>query len=154
VIPIHLPPLRDFPEDIPLLATTFVERANARYGKRCQLAVSTLAVLQAYAWPGNVRQLENVAQRLVLTSPSLAILPQHLPENVRRDTSPLVLNAAQAFDQPLPADGIDLPRVLGEIERRVIEQAIALAEGNKSRAAALLHVSRTTLLDKLKRWDG
>ena len=152
VIPIHLPPLRERREDIPLLVHHFVEHfGRAADPPRMDVTVSqeAMRLLMAYDWPGNIRQLENVVERALALSPGRtqidrAVLPPELLQ------APSALEpAAGAF----PDDGLDFTAVVGKIERDLISRALERASGNKLQAARLLNLKRTTLVEKLKRLE-
>jgi DNA-binding NtrC family response regulator len=147
VIPIELPPLRDRREDIALLAEHFRKEFNAR---DCRLVPGftpeVLSRLQAHDWPGNVRQLENAIERLVLLAGNRTITLDDLPPNLRGD---VVDVSAGRLD--LPPSGVDLRMLLSQLEDRFIKQALARTGGNRNRAAELLGMNRTTLVEKLRR---
>ncbi len=143
VVPIHLPPLRERWQDIPLLVEHFLEkicRAEGMAPKRVYR--ETLEVLQRYAWPGNVRQLENMVERAVILSGDRAELyPQDfaLPKAAREEGVVAV-----------PETGMDLQATVERLERTLIEQALRRTGGNKSQAADMLGLKRTTLTAKMK----
>lgn len=145
VIPIQLPPLRDRREDIPLLVKHFLVKFGE--GRTIQAAQSTMRALMAYNWPGNVRQLENAIERAVALSAGRDELDDRdLPPEIRTaapDTSPV--------PQEFPEDGLDLPAHLCSIERDFIDRALSRTQGNRNKAADLLRIKRTTLVEKLKR---
>jgi len=147
VLRIHIPPLRERPEDLDALVGALLERAMKRSGRRLTLAPEALAELRARRWPGNVRELENAIERAVVLSPDSVIRPE-------------------AFGSPLPhrvgAALGDVPRHAGETlarlkdavegaERSVIQQALAAAGGNRAQAAELLGISQRNLFYKLKK---
>jgi len=145
VIPVHIAPLRERIEDIPLLVQTFVEK----FAPDREVTVSQDAMrrLMAYGWPGNVRQLENAIERAIAVSgsrPQIEVgdLPADLQATGEALTKPVV---------ELPAGGIDLPVLIAQIEKDMIERALARTEQNKGAAARLLGLKRTTLVEKLKR---
>jgi DNA-binding NtrC family response regulator len=145
VIPVQIPPLRDRKEDIPLLVQHFFDK----YRGADILTVSQEAMrrLMSYQWPGNVRQLENAIERAVAfsagrTQIDAADLP---PEMVRPEPVPIAASVT------LPEDGLDLPGFIESIERDLIERSLERTGGNKGRAARLLNLKRTTLVEKLKR---
>ncbi|MGE3840709.1 MAG: sigma-54-dependent transcriptional regulator [Vicinamibacterales bacterium] len=152
VIPVKLPPLRERREDIPLLVHHFMER----YGRdavppRAGVTMSQDAMrrMMAYDWPGNVRQLENVIERALALSPGKSQLDVTVLPMDMQDRSPTY----EPGLLPLPEEGLDLDAVIGGIERDLIARAIERASGNKSLAAELLKLKRTTLVEKLKRFD-
>lgn len=141
VIPLQLPPLRERVEDILPLAKHFL----AKYCKEMQrrnmsLASDTLEALESYQWPGNVRELENVMERVAALTEDDTVTVQDLPHNIREEGL-----------TRLTGRGVDLVKVLAEIERGMIRDALALSDGVKARAAALLNLNRTTLVEKMRR---
>jgi DNA-binding NtrC family response regulator len=138
VLTIHLPPLRERVEDIPLLAESFLQRFAAKYGKGViRLDRRAMAALSGYGWPGNVRELKHVIERAALTCPVEEIRLEHLGLGTDRGpTAPVVRSRPAA-----PRDGM----TLAEMERAMIEQALRDAGGNQVRAAKLLGISRDTL---------
>ncbi len=132
VIPVHLPPLRERPEDIPLLAEHFVAKFSQQMGKKVTgLSAAALRLLQAYSWPGNVRELENAIERAVALEQGPTITAESLQ---------LGTPGAGRID-PLPEAGFDLERHVQEIEREYIQEALRRAGGVKVKAADLLGMS-------------
>jgi DNA-binding NtrC family response regulator len=150
VIPVRLPALRDRRDDIPLLVQHFLERfCRDLVPARPTMTVSQQAMrtLMAYAWPGNVRQLENVLERAVALSggrPQIEIAD--LPPDVQEAG-----DVGSAGDLTLPEEGLDFQQFVSNIERQLILQSLQRTGGNKGRAAQLLNLKRTTLVEKLKR---
>lgn len=150
VIPLRLPPLRDRPEDIPVLAAYFLEGINRRLGRRVTLSDGAISLMRLYEWPGNVREMENLVERLVVMSKGDVISETELPARMRTvDGGAGLVDASAA----LARGAIDLQGTMEAIERSLIEQAVRQAAGNKTRAAELLGLSRTTLIDKMKRLE-
>jgi len=147
VLPLKLPALRDRHEDIPILAAHFLEEINRRLGREVTISQDALTLMQFYDWPGNVREMENLIERLVVMSKGDVISASDLPSRMQADRGPGLVEASVA----LTRGAINLPTTLEGIERSLIEQALRQSEGNKTRAAVLLGVSRTTLIDKMKR---
>jgi two-component system response regulator AtoC len=150
VIPIHLPPLRERLEDIPLLVQSFLEKIGSKQlPPRTDVVFSQEALrkMMGFSWPGNVRQLENIIERtLALTPGSTQIDVSDLPDEVqqsRSETTPV--------DIELPPEGIDLRKHLNTIEREIIRRSLDRTNGNKNKAARLLKIKRTTLIEKAKR---
>jgi two-component system response regulator PilR (NtrC family) len=141
VIPVHLPPLRERREDIPLLAEHFVEKFSRQMGKAIGgISGDALKALEEYSWPGNIRELENAMERAVALERSPTILPESLPAQVHTG----VLAPAAALGplrEPLPEGGFDLERHVQEIEREYIAEALRRAGGVKVRAAELVGMS-------------
>ncbi len=147
VVPITLPALRERAEDVPSLCQHFLASANRRTKRNVAISEAALVALQLYDWPGNVRELENLVERLVILNRSDVVGVEDLPRNLRTPAADL----AATVTSDSPAEGIDLPATLARIEVVLIERAMRAANGNKTRAAELLGLSRTTLFDKLKR---
>jgi DNA-binding NtrC family response regulator len=145
VIPIELPPLRDRRDDIPLLVKHFLDKFSP--DTELLVAQTTMRALMAYHWPGNVRQLENAVERAVALSAGrqdiqIADLPPEVQALPQTATPPMV---------EFPEDGLDLPRYLASIERDLIQRALERTGNNRNKAADLLRIKRTTLVEKLKR---
>jgi DNA-binding NtrC family response regulator len=154
VIHIELPALRDRPEDIEPLSKHFLNTSVARTGRLDVVGFTSQAmdVLLAHSWPGNVRSLENTVERAVLLTPGPLVTPEDLPERMRQATSAVVPVAQQASaSDPLPEKGIDLRAVVEHYENDLILQALERTGRNKNRAAQLLGLNRTTLVEMLKR---
>jgi DNA-binding NtrC family response regulator len=151
VFPITVPPLRDRPGDIPVLARYFVERF-CRELKKKPLTMSPGAAEQllAYRWPGNVRELQNCIERAVILADGDSILPRHL--NLSFAEEPSAEEATSPWSQiDLSGPLTDVTRrVVAEVEKRKIEEALREADNNKGRTAELLQISYKTLLAKLK----
>jgi DNA-binding NtrC family response regulator len=142
VITMHLPPLRERAEDIPLLAEHFLGRFAARRGRRPPaLSDEALHAIQAYDWPGNARELENALERAAVLSPSGEVGVEALPTRV---------TAARA--QPLVADRLPPNPSLEIIERAYIHWVLQAEGGNRSRAAEILGIDPSTLYRKLARY--
>ena len=147
VIPMEIPPLRERPEDIPILADHFRRTANAR--RSCNVpafAPEVLVRLGACPWPGNVRQMGSTVDRLVATAKDRPVTTSDLPASLRTDVGELSPSLVD-----LPPNGVDLRLLLSQLEDRLIEQALQRTGGNKNRAAELLGMNRTTLVEKLRR---
>jgi len=153
VIPVRIPPLRERKEDIPLLVQHFLEKFRrddpSGNGARPPLTVSQEAMrrLMSYAWPGNVRQLENAVERAVAFGAGRSQIDVvDLPPEVQQAQEAVV-----PTDVALPEEGLDLDSFVSKIERELIHLSLARTGGNKGQAAKLLHLKRTTLVEKLKR---
>jgi two-component system NtrC family response regulator len=206
VVPVELPALRERPSDVPQLVRHFIERARERRGRAVTgITEEALAALCAYRWPGNVRQLENTVERMVLLRGEGVIELEDVPERIRnagtsgRESTPVEPPApvhgrwmepgrasstgtrpamgasfvervcdvyptasqatsampqgalGDAFEPVLPAGGIDLRDAVDRFETALIRQALERAGWNKNRAAAMLQMNRTTLVEKLKK---
>jgi DNA-binding NtrC family response regulator len=145
VIPVHIPPLRERREDIPILAKHFLEKYSA--GNRMQVSQGAMRAMMAFYWPGNVRQLENAIERAVtLGAGRSEIDVQDLPPEIQAIPEP---TAAPFVD--FPDSGLDLPAYLAAIERDLIRRSLDRTGGNRNKAAEMLRIKRTTLVEKLKR---
>ena len=145
VIPIQLPPLRERRDDIPVLVKHFLEKFSP--GASMQVSQAAMRALMAYHWPGNVRQLENAIERAVaLSAGRRDIDSADLPAEVQT-----IPQAAATPIVDFPDEGLDLPAYLLAIERDLIHQSLDRTGGNRNRAAELLRIKRTTLVEKLKR---
>ena len=141
VVPIMVPPLNRRREDIPLLVEHFLKKycdQNEREPK--YISANSLGLLMNYSWPGNVRELENVIERAVLMSSGSEINPEVYPAETDGEDNPLPLHQATR-------------EVTENVERQKIMEALQKAEGNRSRAARLLGISRATLYEKLKTYN-
>ena len=140
VITIHIPPLRERVEDIPLLTRQFIERISAELGKEVvDISDASLRLLAGYEWPGNVRELENAVER--------AIVVAREPVLQEEDFAFLVQQQEERAGWRAPPD-----MTLREIEQRVIETALRRSVGNVKAAAQALGIDRSTLYDKIKRY--
>ena len=148
VIPIHLPPLRDRREDIPLLIAHFIKKLSNEIGRPVRgVAPDALAVLEQYHWPGNIRELENVVERAIVLGSSELLEADGLPAGLRqpRDRHDVPLE--------LPAEGIDLEAMLDRIEHRYMQLALERVGGVQTRAAELLRVSFRQFRYKLQKFQ-
>ncbi len=144
VVTVALPPLRDRPEDVPDLAEAYLARLARSLGRRVRaIHPEAMEALRAYPWPGNVRELVNVIEQAVNLARGDLVLPEHLPEAVRR-----ALPGAQAAPAG-PGEGV-VP--LSSLEKWAIEQAIVRYRGNLTRVAKALGIGRNTLYDKIRRY--
>lgn len=147
VIPLHLPPLRDRREDILPLVNHFLDKFRHLMGRPfISLDKLALDALERYHWPGNVRELENLVERVVALTEGDAITLDDLPAEIvdqGRGPSGLCLD--------LTPQGMDMPGVIADLERKLIARALELGGGVKTKAAALLSLNRTTLVEKMRR---
>ena len=138
VVTLHVPPLRERPEDIPVLARHFLARAAQRFGVApVRVTNELLARLESYPWPGNVRELENALESAVALSPDGAIELIHLPDPATPGAQP----APTRFKEKVAA-----------YERGLIVAALEAAKGNQREAARLLEMGRATLQDKMRKY--
>jgi two-component system response regulator PilR (NtrC family) len=146
VIPVHLPPLRDRREDIPLLVAHFVKKLAREVGRPVRGATpEAVAILEQYHWPGNIRELENVVERAMVLGSSEMLDVDALPTTVRQPRS------REDLAVELPAEGLDLEATLDRIERRYMQLALDRVGGVQTRAAELLRVSFRQFRYKLQK---
>jgi two-component system, NtrC family, response regulator AtoC len=150
VIPVTVPPLRERVSDIPLLIEHFIARFNEmKQASVREMDRDAMEYVLHYHWPGNIRELENLVERLIVLKKTGTIVPSDLPDKVLRSLPPPLAR----LEEPLTLNGagIDLVRELERHENRLIVEAMRRANGVTSKAAQLLHMNRTTLVEKLKR---
>jgi DNA-binding NtrC family response regulator len=148
VIPIKLPPLRDRREDVPLIASHFVQ--NSCKSNNLQLKTLTREVVRAlmnYSWPGNIRQLENAIEHAVaMSGPEREVPASALPAEVTESSGSLLMPSVA-----IPDEGLNFQSVVSQLQRELITRCLEKTGGNKRQAARLLQLSRTTLIDKIHR---
>jgi two-component system response regulator HydG len=143
VISIHLPPLRDRREDIPLLANGFLERVARQRGlEPKKLSDDAMAALLEFTWPGNVRELENALERATILTTADEIRVEALPERVRERKVERLMERTESISPALDV-----------IERAYIQFVLTSEGGNKTRAAEVLGIDPSTLHRKLARYD-
>ncbi|MEJ2367104.1 MAG: sigma 54-interacting transcriptional regulator, partial [Acidobacteriota bacterium] len=146
VIPLFLPPLRERPDDIPLLVKHFIEHYNREFKKDTHgVSRAAMQELMEYPWPGNVRELKNLIERIMILENKEVIDVPDLPAEIRGQEA--MVPTENAFT--LPPGGV----VLEDVERTLIEQALQRSGGNQTRAAKLLGLTRDTLRYRLKKFD-
>ncbi len=162
VFPIEISALRDRPDDIPPLVNEFIRRLNAEKSVSLQLSDDAMDSLCKYSWSGNVRELANLVERLAVIRPNGVVTAADLPWPIADRPAPgeeapeiiddqlVPMDAAHAMN--LPSDGIDLKQYLARIEQDMITQALADSGGVVQRAAELLGIGRTTLVEKIRRY--
>ena len=156
VFPIEILPLRERREDILPLIREMIDRMKTDRGLAVQLPEPSIQLLQEYSWPGNVRELANIVERLAVIKPFGRIEPDDLPRPFRKESSlPVVvsstLDADRSSPEPLAAD-LDVKAHLSAVEQQLIHSALQKAEGVVAKAAELLGIGRTTLVEKMKRY--
>lgn len=149
VVPIHIPPLRQRPEDIDPLLDHFLAVLNSRYGMHRTLAPETRRLLRDYGWPGNIRELENMVERLLITAAQDEIQPADLPTEVR------AAGASRSEPDPgvvpVPGTTSDLTKYLQEVERAILVQARKEIPSTYKLARAL-GISQSSVVRKLKKY--
>ena len=141
VIPVVIPPLRERVEDIlPLVNCFFLKYCKDMKRPLMSLTREALEALEVYHWPGNVRELENVVERIVALTENDQVTIDDLPSAIRMTASTRVA-----------VQGVDLVKTVNNIERKMIAEALALTNGVKAKAAVMLNLNRTTLVEKMRR---
>jgi len=145
VVPLYLPPLRERKEDIPELAEHLFHKAKERHGLQgLRVAPSVIARLSAYSWPGNIRELENVVERMLVLSNGEQITEEDLPDELRRISA---MQPSNPLNIELPDEGVSLEA----IERELLLRALEKAGGNQTRAAQYLDISRRTFIYRMEK---
>jgi len=146
VMSIHLPPLRERTGDIPLLIGYFIDLFNKKLSKNIEgLSSEATPILMGYSWPGNVRELENAIERAVLLATGRWVTPAELPSNITKaGKTPSYLN---------PDETLSIKKTSRRLERILIEKALKLTGGNRTRAAKILEISRPMLISKIKTYE-
>jgi len=148
VVPVLVPPLRQRVEDIPLLLQHFIDMFNdRRKAELTGVSDHAMALLCEYPWPGNVRELGNIVERIAILKRQGLVEPEDLPEKIRR----LPADHLPTMPAAIPIGGLDLSRAVEEFENRLILEALERTNWVKSKAARLLQINRTTLIEKLKK---
>ncbi|MDX2175030.1 MAG: sigma-54 dependent transcriptional regulator [Candidatus Sumerlaeia bacterium] len=140
VVRLDLPALRERRDDIPLLLEYYLRKMNQEHGRSLAFNPKAVAMLQDYGWPGNVRQLRTMVESLVILTPGREIMPKHLPEDVRSETS------------PTQQVRLRVGMTVADAERELIRATLAELGGNKAKAARTLGLGRKTLYRKLKEY--
>ncbi len=145
VMKIHLPPLRERRGDIPLLVGYFIHHFNQKLEKEIEgLSSQAMPILMAYSWPGNVRELENVIERAVLLGKGRWITPDDLPQSIT--------SGQPSPSSIAPEHTLSIKKASKTLERDLIRRALELTEGNRSKAARILEISRPILISKIKEY--
>jgi two-component system response regulator HydG len=144
IVPIHLPSLRERKEDIPLLVEHFLKILKNKSGRNVTISAESLDLLRAYPWPGNIRELENLLERLCVLTPGGAIDARALPEELKKPNNHVELD--------LSSGGMFLDQALETLERQLILRAYEEAGGVKTKTAQLLGIKTSALYYKLEKY--
>jgi len=151
VINIKTPPLRDRKEDIPILAQHFLKKYNDKLTKSISgISVEAMEILKKYDYPGNVRELENMIERTVALEGGSTILPESLPPMVNTPTG---RKMASSHEIEVTDDGVDLDKVMGQIEKELLIKAIHTAGGIKKKAAKLLNITFRSMRYRVEKYN-
>ena len=143
VLPIHVPPLRERREDIPILLDHFLARNNARFNTQIRgIDPEARRLLLEYAWPGNVREMENTIERAMVLTERDTLCADDLPERVRESRDPVLMH--------LKSGEMSIKKTARIIEEILIRRALTKTKGNRTRAAEVLEISHRALLYKIK----
>ncbi|OGU17661.1 MAG: Fis family transcriptional regulator [Geobacteraceae bacterium GWC2_53_11] len=147
VIPLHLPPLRERQQDIAFLTAFFLEKQCRLMGRQlCTINKQAFEILERYSWPGNVRELENLIERMVALTDANVITVEDIPSKIVAEKA-----EGESTYVTMPTGGVNMVATISRIEQQLITQAMDSAGGVKAKAAALLGINRTTLVEKIKR---
>jgi two-component system response regulator AtoC len=156
VVPIFIPPLRERKEDIYLLLRHLLNHFNKQFNKSFQeIEDAAYDIVLNYPWPGNIRELKNMVERVVLLEDDTVLRAEHIPASIRqglpaeRELSG-VRRLEMALSRPFPEDGMDFEELLGTVERELVDKAMREAGGNQSAAARLLKLNRDKIRYRLK----
>jgi two-component system response regulator AtoC len=145
VMKIHLPPLRERRGDIPLLIGYFIDLFNKKLTKSIEgLSSEAMPILMGYSWPGNIRELENVMERAILLAKGRWVTPADLPGSVTSDQR-VSLSVS-------PEDTLSIKKASKRLERDLIQKALELTGGNRTKASKILEISRPMLISKIKEY--
>lgn len=148
VIPVMLPTLKERKADIPYLVAHFIEQfAVKKESSPAKFSDEAMKVLVNYSWPGNVRELKNLIERLVVLHEGEHILPEDLPEKIR------IVSSRAARRKEISSEGISFSTAVSEFEKALIISALDQTNWVKNKAAQLLKIKRTTLVEKIKRYN-
>ncbi|MBI1920201.1 MAG: sigma-54-dependent Fis family transcriptional regulator [Geobacter sp.] len=150
VFPIHIPPLRERRGDIPALSKFFLERYSRTFSRNFQeISAEALRLLEAYRWPGNIREIKNVMEKICIMHTGPALLPEHLPAEISQPLPP----PGQSGELPGNIGTIGLERAIEKYERDIIATALAKNDGNVLKTAQVLKIPRGTLRYKMAKYD-
>lgn len=159
VIPIYIPPLRERKEDIYLLLKHFLNQFNKRFNRSFQdISDEAFEVILGYQWPGNIRELKNVVERIVLLEDDTVLRPEHLPIGIKEEITPGAEQAVTkqielALSRPFPDDGVPFEDIIKNTEKELIAKAMKESGNNQSKAARCLQLNRDKLRYRLKNFN-
>ena len=169
VFPIEIPPLRQRPDDVQVIGERFLEGFNKQRGTSTKVSKACFDALRQYQWPGNARELSNLMERLTILHPDEQVSANQLPNRWRQGAAPadspetprvpdfsfteepVIEERSELVLSGLTEEGIDLRSRMAEIERTLISQALDLSDGVVAKAAKLLGLQRTTLVEKMRK---
>ena len=147
VIPVNLPALKDRSSDIPLLVDYYIKKFNQHNNGNIEgITDDAMDLMAKYSWPGNIRELKNIIERIVVIKGEGRIMPSDLPDNVKIKEDKVIRTSIE-----ISKEGICLNSAVSEFEKALIFQSLEKTKWVKNKAAKLLHLNRTTLVEKIKR---
>lgn len=155
VVPLFIPPLRERKEDLLDFVKYFVSSFNKKFNKDfAEIEPAAEEAMLSYGWPGNIRELKNSIERIVLLETGPILKVEHLPFSTdRTEEGTIGRTLDRILSQPIPDEGIDLERIVGDLEREIIIRASEQAGWNQSRTARLLNLKRDKLRYRMKRYN-
>jgi DNA-binding NtrC family response regulator len=152
VVPLYVPALRDRQEDILKFVNYFISTFNNKFNKNFEsVSDEARSILLNYGWPGNIRELKNVIERIVLLESGNVVVPEMLPFSAsRNEDSSIGRRIDSVLSQPYPDDGIDFDGLVNELEKLLIVKASDQSGWNQSRTARLLNMKRDKLRYRMK----
>ena len=152
VIQIRSPALRERRDDVPVLAKFFLKKYNERLNKNISgISQDALALLKNYDYPGNVRELENIIERTIALEAGASILPESLPPFVKTSSGRREMVSSEGIE--ITEEGVDLDKIIGQIEKELIVKAIHAANGIKKRAAKLLGITFRSMRYRVEKYN-
>jgi two-component system response regulator AtoC len=153
VFPIHIPPLRERTDDIPALAAYFLDSFSRAFGRDFRdVSAESSELMKQYKWPGNIRELRNVIERICIMRSGPTLLPEHLPQEIRGSAPTAGPSAVAGAGIPaLPAD-MGLDDAVMEFEKALVRQALDKTRGNVLQTANMLKIPRGTLRYKMDKY--
>lgn len=156
VVTVNLPPLRERIVDLPLFVAAFIDDFNKSTGRSISgVSAEALSLLKAYSWPGNIRELRNVIERAIILCDGDEIRPQHLPTEIAACQPCEATTPAETDEDGAPSNGhgLNLKEAVAHLEEGLIRRALALADGNQTRAANALGISRDELRYRMRKYQ-
>jgi transcriptional regulator with PAS, ATPase and Fis domain len=155
VFPIHIPPLRERKEDISIIASYFLDTFSRSFGRNFkELSPEAVRLMEEYRWPGNIRELKNVIERICIMNYGPALLPEHLPQEIRGAAHEDGPSPGQRTAETVPIPtGLGLDDAVMNFEKNIISQALKRNRGNVLQTAAMLKIPRGTLRYKMDKYE-
>jgi len=153
VFPIHIPPLRERRDDISIIASYFLDTFSRSFGRDFKaLSPEATLLMEEYGWPGNIRELRNVIERICIMNYGPTLLPQHLPQEIRGSVPSGGLSAGQPAQSALLPTDDGLDAAVMNFEKNIIRSALEKTRGNVLQTAAMLKIPRGTLRYKMDKY--